>query len=256
MRASRPTAQVIPHAESDDVVEGLLAPRKRLPCRLLYDARGAELFEQICTLPEYYPTRVEKALLRAHLPAVAAAVGPGARIIEPGSGAGEKTRMLLTALAQPAVYVPIDVSAEQLVYLSHWTTPEGAKKRFATWFFLTILEDGQEVRVDGGEIAQHRWVRPETAICESADEAHPLRLMPPTYVSLADIADCHSCAQARERIGQRDAIIYAPRMVAVADGMCFLYEGDAGYQDTSVEAQGARHRLYMIKSQLEYLRQT
>ncbi len=114
MRASRPTAQVIPHAESDDVVEGLLAPRKRLPCRLLYDARGAELFEQICTLPEYYPTRVEKALLRAHLPAVAAAVGPGARIIEPGSGAGEKTRMLLTALAQPAVYVPIDVSAEQL----------------------------------------------------------------------------------------------------------------------------------------------
>jgi len=79
MRASRPTAQVIPHAESDDVVEGLLAPRKRLPCRLLYDARGAELFEQICTLPEYYPTRVEKALLRAHLPAVTATVGPGAR---------------------------------------------------------------------------------------------------------------------------------------------------------------------------------
>lgn len=118
MRASRPTAQVIPDAPPevavDDVVAGLLAPRKILPCRLLYDARGAELFEQICMLPEYYPTRVEKALLRAHLPAVAAAVGPGARIIEPGSGAGEKTRMLLTALERPAVYVPIDVSAAQL----------------------------------------------------------------------------------------------------------------------------------------------
>lgn len=114
MRASRPTAQVVPDAAPDDVVAGLRAPRKSLPCRLLYDARGAELFEQICTLPEYYPTRAEKALLRAHLPAVAAAVGPGARIIEPGSGAGEKTRMLLTALARPAVYVPIDVSAEQL----------------------------------------------------------------------------------------------------------------------------------------------
>jgi 8-oxo-dGTP pyrophosphatase MutT (NUDIX family) len=150
----------------------------------------------------------------------------------------------------------LDVSAEQLVYLSHWTTPAGAKKRFATWFFLTILDDGQEVAVDGGEIAQHRWVKPATALIESADEGHPLRLMPPTYVSLADIADCHSCAQARERIGQRNAVIYAPRMVGVEGGMCFLYEGDAGYQDTRVEAQGVRHRLYMINSQLEYIRET
>jgi 8-oxo-dGTP pyrophosphatase MutT (NUDIX family) len=149
----------------------------------------------------------------------------------------------------------VDVSAEQLVYLSHWTTPEGVKKRFATWFFLTILEEGQEVTVDGGEIARHRWIRPGTAIDESADDDHPLRLMPPTYVSLADIADCHSCAQARQRIGNRDAIIYAPRMVAVQDGMCFLYEGDAGYRDMQVEAEGVRHRLYMIKNQLEYIRQ-
>jgi 8-oxo-dGTP pyrophosphatase MutT (NUDIX family) len=150
----------------------------------------------------------------------------------------------------------VDVSAGQLVYLSHWTTPEGAKKRFATWFFLAILEDGQEVRVDGGEIARHRWVRPETALFESAHEDHPLRLMPPTYVSLADIADCHSCAQARDRIGKREAIVYAPRMVAVEGGMCFLYRGDAGYQDVSVEAQGVRHRLYMVNSQLEYIRDT
>ena len=98
----------------DDVLEGLRAPCKRLPCRLLYDARGAELFDQICTLDEYYPTRAEVALLRAHLPAIAHLIGPRARIIEPGSGAGQKTRMLLSALARPASYVPIDVSAEQL----------------------------------------------------------------------------------------------------------------------------------------------
>jgi dimethylhistidine N-methyltransferase len=100
--------------EVDDVVAGLLASPKRLPCRLLYDARGAELFERICELPEYYPTRAEVALLQTHLPAVAAEVGPDARVIEPGSGAGLKTRMLLTALDQPASYVPIDVAAEQL----------------------------------------------------------------------------------------------------------------------------------------------
>ena len=98
----------------DDVLAGLRAPRKYLPCKLLYDARGAELFEQICTLDEYYPYRAELALLDRHLPAIAQAIGSAARVIEPGSGAGQKTRMLLTALDRPALYVPIDVSAEQL----------------------------------------------------------------------------------------------------------------------------------------------
>jgi L-histidine N-alpha-methyltransferase len=98
----------------DDVLAGLRAPRKHLPCKLLYDARGAALFEQICTLDEYYPYRSELALLEQHLPAIAQAVGPAARVIEPGSGAGQKTRMLLSALDRPATYIPIDVSAEQL----------------------------------------------------------------------------------------------------------------------------------------------
>jgi L-histidine Nalpha-methyltransferase len=98
----------------DDVLAGLRAPRKHLPCRLLYDARGAALFEQICTVEDYYATRNELALLEAHLPAIAAAVGPRARVIEPGSGAGIKTRMLLRALERPAGYVPIDISREQL----------------------------------------------------------------------------------------------------------------------------------------------
>ncbi|HWU91206.1 MAG TPA: L-histidine N(alpha)-methyltransferase [Kofleriaceae bacterium] len=110
-RATPPTP---PAGAIDDVIAGLRAPRKHLPCRLLYDARGAELFEQICTLGEYYPTRAETALLCEHLPAIADLIGPGARIIEPGSGAGQKTRLLLSALARPASYVPIDVSAEQL----------------------------------------------------------------------------------------------------------------------------------------------
>src|SRR5262245_20739281 len=97
----------------DDVIAGLRAPQKHLPCRLLYDARGAALFEQICTLDDYYPTRSELALLEAHLPAIAATVGPRARVIEPGSGAGIKTRMLLRTLEDPAGYVPIDISPEQ-----------------------------------------------------------------------------------------------------------------------------------------------
>ena len=147
----------------------------------------------------------------------------------------------------------LDVSADQLVYLSHWTTPVGAKRRFATWFFLTILEPGQEVQVDGGEIALHRWVNPGTALQESADFEHPLRLMPPTYVSLVHIADCESCEEARARIGGREALIFAPRMVPVEGGLCFLYAGDAGYGSDDLEAEGLRHRLFMVNDQLDYI---
>ncbi|HEY4180542.1 MAG TPA: L-histidine N(alpha)-methyltransferase [Kofleriaceae bacterium] len=97
-----------------DVIAGLRDAPKHLPCRLLYDARGAELFEQITGVEDYYLTRAELALLEARLPAIAALVGPRARVIEPGSGAGRKTRMLLAALDRPAVYVPIDVAEQQL----------------------------------------------------------------------------------------------------------------------------------------------
>lgn len=146
------------------------------------------------------------------------------------------------------------VSPDQLVWLSHWTTPVGAKKRFATWFFLTILEDGQEVQVDGGEIANHRWVRPSDALRETADAAHELRLMPPTFVSIEDIADCRDCAEARDRMGAREPIHYAPRVVPVEGGLCFLYAGDAGYDAEDPEAEGPRHRVTMMGDELEYLR--
>ena len=76
------------------------------------------------------------------------------------------------------------------------------------------------------------------AFAELADEEHPFRLMPPTYVSLVDIADCTSCARGQRRIGAREAIIYAPRMVFVEDGICFLYDGDAGYERRSWRLRG------------------
>jgi dimethylhistidine N-methyltransferase len=98
----------------DDVLAGLQAAPKTLPCRLLWDTRGAELFAQICTLDEYYLPRHELGILRECLPAIAAAVGPRARVIEPGSGLALKTRLLLDALAQPASYVPIELEAAQL----------------------------------------------------------------------------------------------------------------------------------------------
>ncbi|MBV8759977.1 MAG: L-histidine N(alpha)-methyltransferase [Deltaproteobacteria bacterium] len=101
-------------APDDDVLAGLRASPKRLPCRLLYDATGAELFEQITGVDDYYPTRIEYRLLDEILPSVAEDMGAAARVIEPGAGAGCKTRRLLRALYAPASYVGIDVSREIL----------------------------------------------------------------------------------------------------------------------------------------------
>ncbi len=102
------------------VLAGLTASPKTLPATLLYDARGARLFEWITTLPEYYVTRTELAILRAHAPAMAAAAGPGCTLIELGSGPATKVRLLLDAFqhfgnaARPTAYVPVDVAAGQL----------------------------------------------------------------------------------------------------------------------------------------------
>lgn len=98
-----------------EIVTGLQKTPKELPCKYFYDAEGAALFEAICATSEYYVTRTEIQILRDHLPRVAEIVGPRAIVIEPGSGSGQKTRMLLEALASPAAYVPVDLSRAQLL---------------------------------------------------------------------------------------------------------------------------------------------
>lgn len=97
----------------EDVLSGLAKPQKELPPKYFYDARGCALFEAICGTPEYYPTRTETALMRAHAAEMARRLGPGCVIVEFGSGSARKTRILIEAAA-PAAYVPIDIAGEQL----------------------------------------------------------------------------------------------------------------------------------------------
>ncbi|MDB4885788.1 MAG: methyltransferase [Gemmatimonadetes bacterium] len=97
-----------------EVLQGLQASQKTLPPKLFYDATGAELFERICLQPEYYPTRTELAILQAHASEIARLAGPRCALVEYGSGAGVKVRLLLDALEDPVAYVPIDISREQL----------------------------------------------------------------------------------------------------------------------------------------------
>jgi dimethylhistidine N-methyltransferase len=112
-----PARGVTSSEESDfarDVLAGLARPQKSVPPKYFYDAEGSRLFEAITELAEYYPTRTEVALLRRTAKQVAALIPAGAALVEFGSGASTKTRILLDAAPQVGVYVPIDISQSAL----------------------------------------------------------------------------------------------------------------------------------------------
>jgi L-histidine N-alpha-methyltransferase len=103
-------------ALADDVLDGLTRPFKELPPKYFYDAAGAELFDRICGLPEYYPTRAERAILTAHAGDIAGLTG-AAEVVELGSGTAAKSRLLLSALAGAGTlrrYLPVDVTEEMI----------------------------------------------------------------------------------------------------------------------------------------------
>jgi dimethylhistidine N-methyltransferase len=97
-----------------DVSAGLRRSPKQLPCKYLYDERGSALFDEICGLDEYYPTRTEIGIMEEDAGAMARALGPEVTLIEYGSGSGLKTRLLLDELESPTAYVPVDISREHL----------------------------------------------------------------------------------------------------------------------------------------------
>ncbi|MEX1055940.1 MAG: L-histidine N(alpha)-methyltransferase [Rhodothermales bacterium] len=107
------------HPEKDilkeEVLEGLCAAPKHLPCKLLYDERGSKLFDRICELEEYYLTRTEMSIMEAYADEMVDRLGTGVLLVEYGSGSSVKTRSLLDRLSVPVGYVPIDISKQHLV---------------------------------------------------------------------------------------------------------------------------------------------
>ncbi len=97
-----------------DVLAGLSATPKRVPAKYFYDGAGSLLFERITELPEYYPTRCEMQILRAHARDIAKLVPAGAALVEFGSGSSKKARIMLRALPKLAAYVPVDICGEMI----------------------------------------------------------------------------------------------------------------------------------------------
>jgi dimethylhistidine N-methyltransferase len=98
-----------------EAVAGLSRPQKTLPCKFLYDEEGSRLFNEICELEEYYPTRTENQILCDNINEIASLIGSECRLVEFGSGSSTKTRHLLTHLPSMSGYVPIDISGPQLL---------------------------------------------------------------------------------------------------------------------------------------------
>ena len=112
-----PVLDQAPPTESfrEAALKGLRKSQKQIPSKFLYDERGSKLFDKICKLDEYYPTRTEIGIMRQNAEAMTEAVGSRARLVEYGSGSSLKTRILLDHLDDLATYVPVDISKEHLI---------------------------------------------------------------------------------------------------------------------------------------------
>lgn len=97
-----------------DMQAALTATERSISPKYFYDTQGSALFDEICGLPEYYPTRTETGILRSNAAEIAALAGPQAEVVEFGAGSLTKVRLLLDALDRPARFLPIDISGEHL----------------------------------------------------------------------------------------------------------------------------------------------
>ena len=150
---------------ADDVREGLSCPFKELPPKYFYDERGSRLFEAITELPEYYPTRAERAILRRHGAEIVRAAG-ARTLIELGSGSAAKTRCLLDAMRDAGTletYVPVDISeeitrrtAESLVEEYAGLRVHGVICDYETHLERIPREEGAVIAFLGGTIGNFR----------------------------------------------------------------------------------------------------
>ncbi len=99
----------------EEILVGLSKEQKELPCKLFYDKKGSELFDQITTLPEYYPTRTEIGIIKSNIDEIASCIGKNSLLVELGSGSSMKIRLLLGGIKEISAYVPLDISYSHLI---------------------------------------------------------------------------------------------------------------------------------------------
>lgn len=145
----------------------------------------------------------------------------------------------------------ITLTHAELRLFSRWVTPEEAPKRFDTLFF--VARAGNDcVRVDGGEIHDHRWLRPAAALALRCPGEFDLP--PPTFVTLCQLAAHRSVADVLAAPPPGPLEPFVPRLHLVAEGACSVYPGDSAYDSGDIHLPGPRHRLWMTESGWRYER--
>jgi len=154
-----------------------------------------------------------------------------------------------TAVRELQEETGLDIDPDALVPLSRWTAPVVMPRRFDTWFFLAPAP-GDRVRIDQGEIHDHRWVSPREAL-EDHRAGH-ISLFPPTWVTLHHLTAFHGGDAAIAAAGATPPYHFAPRVVQQGSDTCFLYGGDEAYEHLRIDQPGARHRLWARKDEWHY----
>ena len=186
--------------------------------------------------------------------AAGAWVFPGGRV-EPeeiAAAPDELEAARIAAVRETLEEAQLQVDVRTLHLYSHWTTPPLMPKRYATWFFVARAPADHAVTVDGSEIHDHLWVRPAEAIEKHGREE--IELMPPTFISLLEFAQCARTDEVLERIARRKAPVFEPHIVMREHRpMESLYFGDAGYESSDPDTPGRRHRMIMARGGSRYL---
>ncbi|WP_420638193.1 NUDIX hydrolase [Candidatus Poriferisocius sp.] len=173
-------------------------------------------------------------------------VFPGGRV-DPGDYPPDRPDDTLAASRAAAVReaaeeADLDIAIDTLVPYSHWVPPTSLNRRFATWFFLAPAPEGT-VTVDGGEIKEHAWWRPAHTLTRQA--AGEIEMVPPTYITLMELADHPTVGDALAAARSRadDIPHYATHIALDGEVPVSLWHGDAGYDTHDAGAPGPRHRL-------------
>jgi 8-oxo-dGTP pyrophosphatase MutT (NUDIX family) len=139
---------------------------------------------------------------------------------------------------------------EDMVLLSHWTTPIVEPKRFSTWIYAAPVASGEEVMIDGGEIHDSRWIGVREAL--KLHGRGELGILPPTFVNLLNLSRYDSVADMleEERVSQAPALM--PVISAYDGNIAVMFPGDAGYESGDPETEGARHRAVLVDHTWQY----
>lgn len=178
---------------------------------------------------------------------------PGGKIDEEDVGSSEIERAARGGLRELSEEANVTLEFDSLTTFSHWLTPAGQKRRFATWFFIAELPVDAVVQVDGQEMVEAVWMSPGDAVSEH--RAGRLRLPPPTVVSLLDVSSSDTAVEAIQRASQRKAPYFFPKILAdTPEDIVMLYPGDAGYELGDRDLEGDRHRAFWVDGVIDYQR--